>query len=54
MNYVAYQLAEMSEAKGDKTAAVGFYGIFLEKTHPKDNRIPFVKAKIAELEGRNQ
>ena len=62
----AYRLAGMSEEKGDKVAAVGYYRIFLEKADlprpvggqnckpgargARDGRIPAVKAKLAELE----
>jgi tetratricopeptide (TPR) repeat protein len=53
-DYVAYQLAEMSVAKGDKIAAAGYYRIFLERTNPKNNRTEFVKAKLAELEGTDR
>jgi len=46
----AYQLAQMSEAKGDKVAAVEYYRIFLEEVKNRDWRVADVKAKIAELE----
>ena len=50
-DYAAYQLAQMKEEKGDRIAAVQYYRIFLEKTHPEDYRIGLIKDRIAELEG---
>jgi tetratricopeptide (TPR) repeat protein len=53
-HYAAYQLAERSEAKGDRVAAVQYYRLFLELANPKNSRIDQAKAKLAELEGTNQ
>jgi tetratricopeptide (TPR) repeat protein len=66
----AYRLAGMSEEKGDKAAAIGYYRFFLEKAETikpsggkncptsmralRDGRIAAVKAKVAELEGFNR
>ncbi len=52
-HYAAFQLAVMSEAKGDKTAAVGYYRLFLELAKPGNSRIASAEAKLAILEGTN-
>ncbi len=49
-HYAAYQLAEMSVEKGDKTAAMQYYRLFLELARPENSRIDQAKDKLAELE----
>jgi tetratricopeptide (TPR) repeat protein len=50
-DYVTYQLAGISEDKGDTIAAGQYYKMFLEIAHPKDSRVEIAKAKLAKLEG---
>ena len=58
-DYAAYHLAEMSEQKGDKTAAAEYYRMFLDIANRRpggpqraqDFRIAEAEAKLAELEG---
>lgn len=66
----AYQLAEMKLQEGDKTAAIQYYRLFLEKVNSlrpfgcnnckpglgkeRDGRVAIVTAKLAELEGTSK
>jgi hypothetical protein len=53
-HYAAFQLAEMSLAKGDRTAATGYYRLFLDLAKHGNSRIDEAKYKLAALEGTNQ